>query len=293
MSRTRRIQIGAVVALCAAMPLVLWAAGVFGGAKPQQSAQSHVAQRATTRPAKAPAQRTRTQRRAAKPTRAKTKRHAHARRRSATARGLPWRGDGISLVAHTRGRHLAVYRAPRARHARLLLRNPDGIGTPRVVLVHSQLEKWVRVYLPTRPNHSVGWVRRRAVKLLRDPYRIVIRLRSHDLELWRGTKRVLRARTVVGKPSTPTPRGLYYVVDLLRPPDPNGAYGPFTFDLSAHSYVLRTFAGGDGHVAIHGTNEPGLLGQSVSHGCIRVSNRVIRRLAKILPLGTPVLIRGS
>ena len=121
----------------------------------------------------------------------------------------------------------------------------------------------------------------------------MIRLRSHRLELWRGTKRALRARVVVGTPSTPTPRGLFYVVDLLRPSNPGGAYGPFAFDLSAHSYVLQHFAGGDGHVAIHGTNEPWLLGKDASHGCIRVTNRVIRRLARVLPLGTPVLIRRT
>ena len=44
------------------------------------------------------------------------------------------------------------------------------------------------------------------------------------------------------------------IFDLLKPPDPRGSYGPFTYDLSAHSNVLREFAGGDGHVAIHGTN---------------------------------------
>src|SRR5207248_11615714 len=114
---------------------------------------------------------------------------------------------------------------------------------------------WVRVYLPTRPNGLTGWIRRRAVRLLHNPYRIVVRLRRHRLELWKGTRRVLHARTVVGTPSTPTPVGMFYVVDLLKPPDPHGSYGPFTYDLSAHSNVLREFAGGDGHAATHGTNQ--------------------------------------
>jgi hypothetical protein len=226
-----------------------------------------------------------------------------AQRRAATRRArkpvghrhrgmwIPWRPDGTSLVAGARKRWLAVYRIPHAKKPMLLLRNPDKIGTPRVLLVHSNRHRWVRVYLPTRPNGATGWVRARAVRVLRNPYRIVVRLRTHKLYLFRGTKRVVSGKTVTGRPSLPTPVGMYYVVDLLKPPDPNGAYGPYTFDLSAHSNVLKTFAGGDGHVAIHGTNEPGLLGQSVSHGCIRVSNAVIRRLAHVLPLGTPVLIR--
>jgi lipoprotein-anchoring transpeptidase ErfK/SrfK len=91
---------------------------------------------------------------------------------------------------------------------------------------------------------------------------------------------------------TPTPRGLYYIVELLQPRRADGSYGPFSFGLSAHSNVLKRFAGGDGRVGLHGTNQPGLIGSDVSHGCIRLRNEAVRRLAKILPLGTPVYIRA-
>jgi lipoprotein-anchoring transpeptidase ErfK/SrfK len=205
---------------------------------------------------------------------------------------VPWRPDGLSLVAQARGRRLAIYGRPRATRTSLLLPNPDGNGTPRVVLVDSTHRRWVRVYLPTRPNGAVGWVRRRAVRVLPNPYRVVVYIRRHQLELWKEHRLVLRAKTVVGAPDTPTPRGMYYVVELLRPPDPHGSYGPFSFGISAHSNVLKRFAGGDGRVGIHGTDAPWLLGRSVSHGCLRVRNDTIRRLARVLPLGTPVLIRS-
>jgi lipoprotein-anchoring transpeptidase ErfK/SrfK len=210
----------------------------------------------------------------------------------APAPAVPWHGRTISLVAHARHRRLAVYARPHAKRPLLLLRNPDGNGTPRVVLVRAQRSGWVRVYLPTRPNGGSGWVRDEAVRLLRDPYRVVVYLRRHRLELWKGRRRVVRAPTVVGARGTPTPLGLYYVVELLRPPDPAGSYGPYSFGISAHSNVLKRFAGGDGRVGIHGTNAPWLLGNSVSHGCVRVRNDTIRRLARVLPLGTPVLIRA-
>ena len=189
-------------------------------------------------------------------------------------------------------RSLAVYHLPRARKPIVRLSKFDSTGTRRVLLVReTRPPNWVRVYLPVRPNGSKGWVRAPAVKLLWNPWRIVVRLHAHRLDVWRGKHLFLHAKVVVGKPSTPTPVGTFFVVNLLKPPDPHGAYGAYTYDLSAHSTVFQTFAGGDGHVAIHGTNEPWLLGQSVSHGCIRVSNAVIRRLAHVLPLGTPVLIR--
>jgi len=43
-------------------------------------------------------------------------------------------------------------------------------------------------------------------------------------------------------------------------------------------------------IAIHGTNKPELLGQPVSHGCIRMTNEDVRRLYYEIDIGTPVII---
>jgi L,D-transpeptidase-like protein len=206
-------------------------------------------------------------------------------------RVLPWRLDGMSEVAHVRVRRVAVYRSPRAKRALLMLGKRDANGTQRTFLVGASKGDWVRVYLPTRPNGAQGWVKRRAVRVYTNGYRLVIRLRSHQLRLWRGDRLLARYPVAVGTRSTPTPRGLYYIVELLKPSRPDGSYGPFSFGLSAHSNVLKRFADGDGRVGLHGTNQPGLVGSNVSHGCIRLRNAAVRRLAKILPLGTPVYIR--
>jgi lipoprotein-anchoring transpeptidase ErfK/SrfK len=205
---------------------------------------------------------------------------------------LPWHADGMTEVAHVRVRRLAVYRSPHAKRAELVLRRRDENGTQRAFLVRETKGDWVRVFLPTRPNGSQGWVKRRAVRVYTNGYRLVVRLRSHQLRLWRGDRLLARYPVAVGTRSTPTPRGLYYIVELLQPTDPNGSYGPYSFGLSAHSNVLKRFAGGDGRVGLHGTNQPDLVGSNVSHGCIRLRNAAVRRLAKILPLGTPVYIRA-
>jgi lipoprotein-anchoring transpeptidase ErfK/SrfK len=120
-----------------------------------------------------------------------------------------------------------------------------------------------------------------------------VRLTTHRLILYQRGKAVLRTPIAAGRAGAPTPAGKYYVTDLLRPPDPNGFYGPHAFGLSAHSRVYTRFLGGDGQVGIHGTNSPQLLGSDVSHGCIRVDNATIARLARIVPLGTPVEISRS
>ena len=207
-------------------------------------------------------------------------------------RALPRRPDGTSNVVHVRVRRIAVYRSLRAKSPMLRLRKRDPQGTQRAFLVRATRGDWLQVYLPTRPNGSLGWVKRRAVKMYDNRYRLVVRLRSHKLQLWKRRQLLASYPVAVGTRSTPTPRGLYYIVELLKPRSAGGSYGPFSFGLSAHSNVLKRFAGGDGRVGLHGTNEPGLIGTDVSHGCIRLRNEPIRRLARILPLGTPVLVRS-
>ena len=125
--------------------------------------------------------------------------------------------------------------------------------------------------------------------MLFTPYKIVIRRRAHRMLLFRAGRVVLRRRIAVGTALTPTPRGRYYVTDLIRSKDP--FYGPYALGLSAHSPVLTSYAGGNGQLGIHGTNQPWSIGKDVSHGCIRVRNRIIRRLARAVPIGTPVDIR--
>ena len=85
-------------------------------------------------------------------------------------------------------------------------------------------------------------------------------------------------------------RGVNFITDKLETPDPDGAYGPYALGLSAYSDVLTEFAGGAGQVGIHGTNDPSVIGQEVSAGCIRLRNEDIERLVPLLPLGTPVEI---
>lgn len=209
----------------------------------------------------------------------------------APASAQPTVPPGMSLVAHVRSRRVPIYHSPSARRPFMTLSNPNSIGAPLVFLVETTGASRLRVLLPTRPNLSTGWISPGDVRLELDPYRLKVELGSHQLLLWRGQRLVEREPVGVGRRAvTPTPAGLYYVTELLKQSNPSGPYGPYAFGLSAHSDVLHEFAGGNGQVGIHGTNEPWAVGTDVSHGCIRVRNEVIRRLAALLPLGTPVQI---
>jgi lipoprotein-anchoring transpeptidase ErfK/SrfK len=197
---------------------------------------------------------------------------------------------GISVLARVTHRSIAVYRRAGALRPVEILSNPNHYGFPRVLLVKRAAPAWLLVYLPQRPNGSTGWVRRRDVRLVRDPYRLRIDLRRHRITLLRAGVVIDRGRIGVGNAVTPTPSGVYYLTELFRLTNPDGPYGPYGFGLSAYSDVLHEFAGADGQIGLHGTNDPSSIGSNVSHGCIRLSNAEITRLARLLPLGTPVHI---
>jgi lipoprotein-anchoring transpeptidase ErfK/SrfK len=149
---------------------------------------------------------------------------------------------------------------------------------------------WARVSLPVLPNGTVGWVPRTALggyALVRD--RLVVDLEHLELVLLRDGKAVFRAPVGVGRPESPTPRGQFYIRDrLTRYSSP--FYGPLAFGTSARSATLTDWPAG-GFVGIHGTNEPGLLPGRVSHGCIRLRNRDIQRLGRLMSVGTPLTIQ--
>jgi len=147
--------------------------------------------------------------------------------------------------------------------------------------------RWYRALLPIRPNGTTGYVPASAVRVAETSYRIVVDARRLRLTLWKGCRRIRTYPIGLGKESTPTPIGHFYLISLLRPPTPDSAYGPFAYGLSAYSDAITDWAGG-GVIGLHGTNDPTSIGKRVSHGCIRMRNQDIEHLVPILPLGTPV-----
>jgi lipoprotein-anchoring transpeptidase ErfK/SrfK len=197
---------------------------------------------------------------------------------------------GASIIAQAHARSVPVYRSFKAKKPFLVLSNPTRDGGRLVFLVVARYPGWEQVRLAVRPNGTTGWIKDSAVDLVLDPYSVQVSLHDHRLIARKGSQVLFSTRAGVGRSVLPTPTGQYYIVELLRQSDPSGPYGPFAFGLSAFSNVLYSFGGGPGQIGLHGTDDPGALGTDVSHGCIRVSNSVISRLAGILPLGTPVEI---
>ena len=177
---------------------------------------------------------------------------------------------------------------------RLKLKTED--GTDELVMVLASTfdangREWLQVRLPIRPVGSIGWV---PTEALEPPEAVKTWLRIDRRRLRatlvRSGRVVFRARIAVGRAKWPTPRGEFYIRNKFVGFPRNTIYGALAFGTSAKSEVLTDWPRG-GIVGIHGTNRPELIPGRVSHGCIRMTNRDILRLGRLMPVGTPVTIR--
>lgn len=167
-------------------------------------------------------------------------------------------------------------------------------GTTNLVLTlageRTRRGVWIKVRLPILPANRTGWLPRKALsdwKELRT--RLVVDRRSLTATLFRRGKVIFKAPVGVGQSRWPTPRGDFFIRNQLYGFG-NPVYGPIAFGTSARSPVLTDWPGG-GFIGIHGTNEPHILPGRVSHGCIRMKNPHILRLARLMPVGTPLTVR--
>ncbi|WP_426573440.1 L,D-transpeptidase [Aquihabitans sp. McL0605] len=152
---------------------------------------------------------------------------------------------------------------------------------------------WYRVALPTRPNGSTGWVPISSVTVTKTPFRVFVDLKGRTLRVEKDDLGVFTTTVAIGTAENPTPQNGTYVTELIANTNPGGSYGPYAFGLALHSDTLSEFGTGDGQVGIHGTDHPDLIGQAVSHGCVRLKNDDVKAMVDLaLPLGVPVFITG-
>ena len=192
-----------------------------------------------------------------------------------------------------------VYAEPSTDATRLDIAAKTTAGAPTTFAIvgnaapDAQTEEadYYRVALPSRPNGSTAWVPKSSVTVTRTPFRIFVDLKARTLRVEKDDVGVFTTEVAIGTDENPTPVNGTYVTELIANTEPDGAYGPYAFGLAMHSDTLSEFGTGDGQVGIHGTNQPDLIGQAVSHGCIRLTNADVKELVDLqLPLGVPVFI---
>jgi lipoprotein-anchoring transpeptidase ErfK/SrfK len=166
--------------------------------------------------------------------------------------------------------------------------NPTYFKNPLVFHVIEKQGDWLKVLIPVRPNHTVGWVKSSEVTLSTTEFRFQLEISTFHLTVFKGADVFLESDVVIGRPNTPTPIGRFYLLEKIKQKDPNGVYGTWILATNGYSETLETFNGGLPVIAFHGTNQPELIGTQSSNGCVRMPNDIADQLAEIVPAGTPI-----
>jgi lipoprotein-anchoring transpeptidase ErfK/SrfK len=122
--------------------------------------------------------------------------------------------------------------------------------------------------------------------------RVVVSIPDRKLAVMDAGRVVKIFSTAVGAPESPSPSGVFQIVNSIPdptwyskgkivPPGPSNPLGPHWLGLSLKGY------------GIHGTSNPNSIGHDASHGCIRLRNADIRELAKMVRIGDAVELHAE
>jgi hypothetical protein len=168
-------------------------------------------------------------------------------------------------------------------------------GSPRALaVVKTRRGRWLGVTQPELGNHHLGWVDARAggLRYARTGLQLDIDLSSRILVLRSHGNVVRRMLVGVGRAGAATPTGRFAVTDKLNGRAYSRYYGCCILALSATQANLPAGWTGGNRIAIHGTPSASDFGRAVSAGCLHARDGDLRYLMRLLPLGTPVVIRA-
>jgi len=165
-----------------------------------------------------------------------------------------------------------------------------GTRTVAWVMARSPDGRFGRVAVPYSRTRAMGWISLEGLARSFTPYSVRVDLSKHELTVFELSRAILHFPAATGAPSSPTPKGQFFVSDRL-PVYLGSPFGSFAFAISGIQPNLPPGWSGSGdQLAIHGTNDPASIGRSVSAGCVRVSEPALAKLETILRLGTPIVI---
>ncbi|HEV7720508.1 MAG TPA: L,D-transpeptidase [Iamia sp.] len=199
----------------------------------------------------------------------------------------PW--TDTFLVADATGPGVALFSAPDVPvPSGRVMENPSWEGLALTFLVRERTADWLHVQLMSRPNSALAWIKRADVTLRRVQNHIVIEREARRITVFHGEEQIYQASVATGKAESPTPLGTFFVDGVIRLSPPHKAYGTGQLSFTGFSEVYESFGGGIGQVAMHGTQNPALIGTPASHGCVRMRNEDIDAVTELSPTGTPV-----
>lgn len=125
--------------------------------------------------------------------------------------------------------------------------------------------------------------------------KLEVNLSHRRVRVYRGGTVIKSYPIAVGRRNWETPTGNFQVLQLLQKPKwinpmtgksiPGGTPGN-----PLGKYWIGFWTDGKNWIGFHGTPNPETVGTAASHGCLRMYNKDIEELFKVVSLGTPVTV---
>lgn len=128
--------------------------------------------------------------------------------------------------------------------------------------------------------------------------KLILNLKQRKVYVYQNDKVLVSYPVAIGKKGWETPTGKFSVIEMIKDPiwenpwngkivpsGPNGPIGERWIGFTKDEKTRDT-------IGFHGTpkSKENLLGQAVSHGCVRMRNTDVKALFEIVQVGTPVLV---
>ncbi|NEP64270.1 MAG: L,D-transpeptidase [Moorea sp. SIO1G6] len=179
------------------------------------------------------------------------------------------------------------------------------VATAAADLTNTSVTNWKKIqyesFLPRletpelSPLEEVNHYLRQEEDFFNNTPRLVIKLSERRLYVYRGDKLEASYPVAIGQPGWETPTGNFQVTQMVQnpvwkhpltgevvAPGPENPLGP---------RWMAFWSDGTNYIGFHGTNDEELVGQAVSHGCIRMRNDDVKALYNRVALGTSVTVQ--
>jgi hypothetical protein len=124
---------------------------------------------------------------------------------------------------------------------------------------------------------------------------LILHLNKRKVEVYQGKQLVASFPVAVGKKGWETPQGKFKVIQMIKNPAWEHPWNGKIFPPGPSNPLGQRWIGfwtdGKNYIGFHGTPQENLIGQAVSHGCVRMKNQDIKKLFQLVSLGTPVTVR--
>lgn len=125
--------------------------------------------------------------------------------------------------------------------------------------------------------------------------RLILKLRERRVYVYEGDKAIANYRVAVGKKGWETPTGNFQVIQKVPNPIWQNPWNGKISQPGPKSPLGERWIGfwsdGKNTIGFHGTPGEHLIGQAVSHGCVRMRNADVKALFELVEVGTPVLVQ--